>query len=197
MLIILKGVITDIGKRPANVITLTWYGIKGGVSKVPVNPKAPLEAKDLYQTLLRFYGKKVLSEAMAEVAWNTKEVDRVHRLTGKYPAVNGFDYLYLLYPGENWINYTDITLVVSWVKAGGIVTIPWHWNVPTQPLAADIQVFSTGKEQYYAVTDAASRSVLAKGRVGDKIFVRCQDARRMLMEACLLLTIRLLKMIAE
>lgn len=49
---------------------------------------------------------------MADVAWNNKTAERVHRLTGKYPAINGYDYIHLQYtrPG-GWIDYADITPV--------------------------------------------------------------------------------------
>ena len=58
-------------------------------------------------------------------------------------------------------------------------------------------MFSTGKEQYYAVTDAASRFVLAKAEVGDKIFVRYQDAKKNAHEDLFAAEIHLFKMVAE
>ncbi|MDR0939508.1 MAG: beta-mannosidase [Mediterranea sp.] len=96
------------------------------------NPSA--EAVSLYAYLRGIYGQKTLSGMMADVAWNHTESDRVAQLTGKYPAINGYDYIHLAWSPANWIDYGDITPVSEWWDAGGIVYIGWHWCVPsTQP----------------------------------------------------------------
>lgn len=50
---------------------------------------------------------------------------------GEKPAINCFDFIHLPFsqPG-GWIDYSNIKVVEDWHKAGGIVTIIWHWNVP-------------------------------------------------------------------
>ncbi|NDW13694.1 beta-mannosidase [Bacteroides sp. 214] len=93
------------------------------------NPSA--QAKKLYQYLIETYQKKTISGMMANVAWNNTESERVYALTGKYPALNCYDYIHLAWSPANWIDYGDITPVKSWWTAGGIVSIGWHWNVPT------------------------------------------------------------------
>lgn len=140
------------------------------------NPTATPETVNLYQLLWKNYGEKILSGAMAEVAWNTKEADRVYRLTGKYPAINGFDYIHLPYSGENWIDYTDISPVADWAEKGGIVTISWHWNVPTLPLAADKVAIRTCGIQRYHITGDSVQTLLAGVAKGDRIFVRYEKA---------------------
>ncbi len=141
-----------------------------------MNTKATAETQKLYQLLVQNYGKKVLSGTMAEVAWNTKEADRVHALTGKYPAINGFDYLHLPYSGENWIDYTDISPIEEWSKKGGIVTILWHWNVPTHPLAADkVDIRACGTQRYRLSNDTIL-DILEEAEPGDKIYVRYEKA---------------------
>lgn len=93
-------------------------------------------AEKLYGYLRSIYGKKSLSGAMANVAWNTDEAEWVGRYTGLYPAVAFFDYIHLASSPSNWIDYGDISPVSSWWNAGGLAGASWHWNVP--PTSADI-----------------------------------------------------------
>ena len=85
-------------------------------------------------TYLRsIYGHKVLSGAMANVNWNTNEAQWVYEHTGRWPAMNCFDYIHLMssQPG-GWIDYEDIGVVSDWHAQGGIVAAMWHWNVPAR-----------------------------------------------------------------
>ena len=69
---------------------------------------------------------------MANVAWNVEESEQVYQWTGKYPALNCFDYIHLQSSAEgSWIDYGDITPVSQWWNNGGLVAAMWHWNVPT------------------------------------------------------------------
>jgi mannan endo-1,4-beta-mannosidase len=89
------------------------------------------EAQNVYAFLHENYGKAVVSGAMANVNWNTNEAEWVYRHTGKYPALNGFDYIhhYASSP-SGWIDYTNTQVVENWWNSGGLVSICWHWNVP-------------------------------------------------------------------
>lgn len=95
-----------------------------------VTSGATTEAQALYNYLLANYGKKTLSGIMANVNWNHDEADKVGKAVGKYPALNCYDFIHILYSGANWINYSDITPVTEWADAGGIVCLMWHFNVP-------------------------------------------------------------------
>ena len=95
-----------------------------------VTDGATAEAQALYSYLLANYGKKTLSGIMANVNWNHDEADKVGKAVGKYPALNCYDFIHILYSGANWINYSDITPVKEWADAGGIVCLMWHFNVP-------------------------------------------------------------------
>jgi mannan endo-1,4-beta-mannosidase len=88
------------------------------------------QAQKLYEYLLENYGKRLLSAMMANVAWNNTESERVHAVTGKYPAINCYDYIFIGFSPANWVDYGDITPAKSWHDAGGIVAANWHWNVP-------------------------------------------------------------------
>lgn len=96
----------------------------------PIDTKATESTKKLYTYLHSVYGKKTFSSTMANVAWNTQEVNHVHKLTGKYPAMNCFDFIHIHHSPANWINYEDITPVKEWADAGGIVSLMWHFAVP-------------------------------------------------------------------
>lgn len=100
------------------------------IAKNLVTSGATTEAQALYNYLLANYGKKTLSGIMANVNWNHDEADKVGKAVGKYPALNCYDFIHILYSGANWINYSDITPVTEWADAGGIVCLMWHFNVP-------------------------------------------------------------------
>lgn len=90
-------------------------------------------AKKLYTYFRDQYGQKTISSVMADVNWNNTNAEKVNALTGKYPAMNCYDFIHIYVPkqGSNgWIDYTDITPVKHWADAGGIVQLMWHFNVP-------------------------------------------------------------------
>ena len=88
-------------------------------------------AVKLYSYFYSLYGQKTISSVMADVNWNNKLAEKIKKLTGKYPAMNCYDFIHIYVPsGNGWINYDDITPVTDWAKAGGIVQLMWHFNVP-------------------------------------------------------------------
>ena len=96
-----------------------------------VTPNPTAEAKALYDYLLGIYGSKTVSSVMADVNWNTSIAQKVYQQTGKYPAMNCYDFIHIYVPsGNGWINYQDLNPVTSWHDAGGIVSLMWHFNVP-------------------------------------------------------------------
>ena len=97
------------------------------------DPSATDKTKRLYKYLQLNYGSKIISSIMADVNWNTKEADKIYKATGKYPAMNCYDFIHIYVPkqGSNgWINYNDITPVTNWADQGGLVSLMWHFNVP-------------------------------------------------------------------
>ena len=104
-----------------------------GITKTPVNPTATAEAQQLYQRLLGQYGKKALSGVVANVDWNTREAENVHEWTGKWPVVNVFDFINIHASKDvnkkGWIDYSDLSPVTAWHRAGGVVGCMWHWQV--------------------------------------------------------------------
>ena len=55
----------------------------------------------------------------------------IHEVTGKYPAVGGFDFMnYSPSRVERGAECQDTDLAMKWWNRGGIVTFCWHWNAP-------------------------------------------------------------------
>ncbi len=69
------------------------------------NPDATEATRQIYDLLRNCYGNRSISCSMAEVNWNHKEAEYVKAWTGKYPAMNGYDYIHLTY---DWEPYGDI-----------------------------------------------------------------------------------------
>lgn len=95
-----------------------------------VTANASTQAKNVYKYLVDNFRVKSISGAMARVNWNTDEADRVYRWTGKYPAINTFDFVHHYASPASWIDYSNTTVVENWWNNHGLVSIMWHWNVP-------------------------------------------------------------------
>lgn len=75
---------------PAVEISFTTQGL----DNTPVNTLTA-EAQRVYDFLQETYEQKTISGMMANVAWNVEESEQVYQWTGKYPALNCFDYIHL------------------------------------------------------------------------------------------------------
>lgn len=125
------GVVTGPNQMPAPEVSLQFTTV--AMDMAPVSATSAKAIK-LYDYLVENFEKKTLSAMMANVDWNTEMSDSVYKWTGKYPAINCFDYVHLpaSLAGANWINYGDITPVQNWIGEGGLVSAMWHWNVPKE-----------------------------------------------------------------
>ncbi len=88
---------------------------------------ASLPALKQYKFLRDNYGLKTLSATMSYVSFNTNEAQWVHKHTGKWPAMNCFDFIHL---GENYANYYNLDDFQDWYDNNGMVLAMWHWRVP-------------------------------------------------------------------
>ncbi len=89
------------------------------------------QAANLMDYLKEINGRQILSGATANVAWNTNEAQWIYSKTGRYPAINCYDYIHLHLSGPgNWIDYSNIQELEEWWKDNGLVSASWHWNVP-------------------------------------------------------------------
>ena len=87
------------------------------------NKEASQEAVALYAYINDLFGKKTLSGQMFS-GWGFDEISYVYRITGKYPAIKGFDFIH------DAQNDSVVRGVIQWWKEGGIPTIMWHWGAP-------------------------------------------------------------------
>lgn len=98
------------------------------------NKNATREAQQVFDILKELYGTHVISGTVADVDWNIREAENVYKWTGRWPALNVFDFMTIHASKDvnpkGWIDYSDDTVVRDWWKAGGLVGIMWHWQVP-------------------------------------------------------------------
>lgn len=108
-------------------------GVSTQVAATLVNPNATPEAVKVYDVLRQLYGRKAVSGTVAHVNWNTREAQNVHEWTGRWPAINVFDYMHMWASKEvnpdGWLDYRNIDDAIDWWANGGIVGCMWHWNV--------------------------------------------------------------------
>ncbi len=89
------------------------------------------EAINVMNFLEENFGKKLISGVMANDSWNINGAVWVYQQTGKWPAMNGFDYMHLSSSASGgWIDYSDISVIQEWWNNNGLVTCMWHWEVP-------------------------------------------------------------------
>lgn len=177
-----EGIVTGPNQMPAPAVSVQFSTV--ALDKALVAASSPKAVK-LYNYLLDNFETKTLSAMMANVAWNTEMSEKVYGWTGKYPAINCFDYVHLpaSVAGADWINYGDITPVKDWSDKGGIVAAMWHWNVPKKAVgeASSTQIWEgetvmpgdwSGNVQ---MTDDAAKAVFADAQVGQVIRVAVKD----------------------
>ena len=177
-----EGIVTGPNQMPAPAVSVQFSTV--ALDKTLVAATS-VKAVKLYNYLLDNFETKTLSAMMANVAWNTEMSEKVYGWTGKYPAINCFDYVHLpaSVAGADWINYGDITPVKDWSDKGGIVAAMWHWNVPKKVVgeASSTQIWEgetvmpgdwSGNVQ---MTDDAAKAVFADAQVGQVIRVAVKD----------------------
>lgn len=177
-----EGIVTGPNQMPAPAVSVQFSTV--ALDKALVAASSAKAVK-LYNYLLDNFETKTLSAMMANVAWNTEMSEKVYGWTGKYPAINCFDYVHLpaSVAGADWINYGDITPVKDWSDKGGIVAAMWHWNVPKKAVgeASSTQIWEgetvmpgdwSGNVQ---MTDDAAKAVFADAQVGQVIRAAVKD----------------------
>ncbi|MBQ9667646.1 MAG: hypothetical protein IJV45_02710 [Prevotella sp.] len=122
---------------PELVLNFRTYAPRGGnIAQLPLTTNS--DAVRLYRYLYSQYGQKVISSVMANVNWNNECAEKVFRLTGKYPAMNCYDFIHICFSPADWIDYTKLAPVQQWVNNGGLVQLMWHFNVPKTQGSTDV-----------------------------------------------------------
>ena len=167
-----EGLITGPQDKPAPAVSLSFT--TAALDKTPVMATTE-KALKVYDYLLENSENKTLSGMMANVAWNTDEADKVYQWTGKYPALNCFDYVHLAasVAGANWIDYGDITPVKNWADNKGIVAAMWHWNVPKKAVnEGDVLDPNTDYAFYMSETEFNADNATVEGTWENLIFTK-------------------------
>ena len=96
------------------------------------NPGANEETKALYRFLRDCYGKYTLSGQFTADGLHSAELNAIHDVTGKYPALLGMD---LANYTPSRLAFADVVgktvdHAIEYHKQGGIVSLSWHWSAP-------------------------------------------------------------------
>ncbi len=99
-----------------------------GISSKLANPNANDDAAELMEYLVSIYGNYTLSGQYCTHN-SSSEVEGIYKVTGKYPAVRGFDMIFCS-PNSGYSNTSEINQAKTWASKGGIVSFSWHWHGP-------------------------------------------------------------------
>ncbi|MCR4644966.1 MAG: glycoside hydrolase [Oscillospiraceae bacterium] len=110
------------------------------------NPNASESTQRLYSYLCDNYGKHILAgqqeycgdhnynlyaDPTNFIKDNEVEFEYIKETTGKTPAIRGIDFL-AYNSSDNWDDHAA-ERAAQWVtEYGGIATVTWHWNVPSE-----------------------------------------------------------------
>lgn len=137
---------------------------------------ATKETKSLMNYLASVFGNNIISGQQEYYGTSREdEFDYIYNLSGKYPAIKGFDFgdtcpLYAWDDGAT-------NRIINWVNdKGGIATASWHVNVPTKmddyTLGSSL---SWDKTTYTQNTDFVTANVLKEGTVEHDYFLLAVD----------------------
>lgn len=100
-----------------------------------VNRNATANAKKLYSFLKNSYGKYVITGQQCDGGINGNEFKAIKNLTGDYPALLGLDLMdYTPSRTAFGASSSAVEKAIEFANKGGIVTLCWHWNAPTEYL---------------------------------------------------------------
>ncbi|PQP81712.1 beta-mannosidase [Paenibacillus sp. PCH8] len=127
------------------------------VQPVLTDPQATPETQILMNYLTEVYGNNIIS-GQQEIYGGGNDGDSelefewIHDLTGKYPAIRGFD-LMNYNPLYGWEDGTTDRMI-DWVNhRGGIATASWHINVPRDFDTYELGDFVDWKKATYKPTE--------------------------------------------
>ena len=100
-----------------------------------VNKNSTAKTKKLYSFLKDSYGKYVITGQQCDGGINGTEFKAIKNLTGDYPALLGLDLMDYT-PSRTAFGASSSTVekAIEFANKGGIVTLCWHWNAPTEYL---------------------------------------------------------------
>ncbi|MCQ2506523.1 MAG: hypothetical protein MJ113_05025, partial [Lachnospiraceae bacterium] len=99
-----------------------------GISSELANKNADDKTRRIMEYLVSIYGNHTLTGQYCDNGKNT-EIDAIYEATGKYPAVRGFDFIFMS-PNSGYKNNSELDRAKEWAKTGGLVSFSWHWHSP-------------------------------------------------------------------
>lgn len=127
------------------------------VQPVLTDPQATAETQLLMNYLTDVYGSHIISGQQEIYGGGNDgdtelEFDWIYDLTGKYPAIRGFDFMNYN-PLYGWEDGTTDRMI-DWVNnRGGIATASWHINVPRNFTTYQLGQFVDWKDATYKPTE--------------------------------------------
>ena len=141
------------------------------------NNNASANARRLMRYLAGEYGVRTLSGQYAsEGGIDSPEVRAIHTLTGKYPAILGFDLMdYSPSRVMRGAETKQVDDALAWANRGGIVALIWHWNAPKDLVDSAGQPWWRG---FYAEATTFDLDAALNGRdpAGYRLILRDLDA---------------------
>lgn len=105
------------------------------VSDKLINPNADASAQKLFSYLCETYGNYTLAGQVCDNGMDGNEFKAIYEVTGKYPAICGFDFMdYAPARTELGARGKSVDVALNFHEQGGIVTFCWHWNAPNKYL---------------------------------------------------------------
>ncbi len=127
LIYILFGVLVSCGGgEPIKPDSLT--DLARATNPTLVNTNATQSAKNVYTFLRENYGKNVILGTMANYGNNIREAEWLREQTGKWSALNGFDFIDCTRT-QSWQPNNNADLIAAakaWWANRGLVTIMWH-----------------------------------------------------------------------
>ncbi len=147
------------------------------VAKTLTNPNASDHARRLMSYLADQYGKATLSgQYNNNDGIDSPEIQQLYELTGKYPAIVGFDFVdYSPTRTQHGTESRQTEYALQWYEMGGIVSFMWHWNAPKDLIDSDENPWWRG---FYtdATTFDLNKALSGKDTDGYALILRDIDA---------------------
>jgi mannan endo-1,4-beta-mannosidase len=136
-----------------------------------IDPAATPGARALMDYLAGVYTTAILSGQQKRA-----DADYMEELTGRYPAVVGFDLMdYSPSRVERGSSSAEIEDAIDWSSEGGIVTVSWHWNAPAD--LVDSEEWPWWKGFYtQATTFDVARAMYERDSIERQLIIRDIDA---------------------
>jgi mannan endo-1,4-beta-mannosidase len=157
-----------------------WAVLPAAAIDAPANPNASPEVRALLSYMESIHGSKILSGQQEFPSWPWNDADEddieyVHRVTGKWPAVRGFDFLFYTHSAGGRAAMQVTERAIAWAQQGGIVTFCVHFFVDVGSPAGNPQFYTPGANGNAVGTNFDIRQAIISGTPENTEFVTKMD----------------------